>query len=73
MYPNLNAEMARNNVSQKDIALYLNKDESTISYKSSGKSDWFLKECKAINEHFFPNLTIDYLFATKEEINNEEE
>ena len=66
MYPNHNAEMARNNITQLDIAKALNLYPSTVSDKMNGKVDFKLKECKLIIEKLLPNFTIEYLFAVKE-------
>lgn len=68
MFPNLDAEMARENKKQTDVAMILGISESTVSDKMNGKTDFKLKECKKIIFNFFPGFSIDYLFATKEEI-----
>lgn len=73
MYPNLCAEMARKNIEQKDIATILKKGPDGISLKFNGKRAWLLEEAKAIKNIFFPNLQIEYLFATKDEIKEKEE
>lgn len=65
MYPNLNAEMARNKVTQADIAKTLNVYPATVSDKMNGKKDFKLKECKLIIKLLLPNNTIDYLFEVK--------
>ena len=65
MYPNLNAEMARKNVTQIDISEKLNISYSTVSDKINGKKDFKLKECKDIISKLLPGNTIDYLFQTK--------
>lgn len=67
MYPNLNAEMARNKIEQKDIAKALNKGADGISLKFNGKRAWLLDEAKEIKKSFFPKLTLDYLFQTEYE------
>lgn len=67
MYPNLNAEMARNKIEQKDIAKALNKGADGISLKFNGKRAWLLDEAKEIKRKFFPKLTLDYLFQTESE------
>lgn len=71
MYPNLNAEMSRNGLEQKDIAKVLKKGPDGISLKFNGKRAWLLDEAKKIKASFFPELTIDYLFATKNESEKE--
>lgn len=66
MYPNLNAELTRNNRNQSDIVECLNLNSSTVSDKMTGKRDFKLKECKKIIKDILPGYTIDYLFATQE-------
>lgn len=63
MYPNLNAEMSRYNINQKDISSALSIGSATLSEKMTGKKDFKLKECKKIKDLFFKNCTIDYLFS----------
>lgn len=67
MYPNLNAEMSRIGIEQKDIAKKLNKGADGVSLKINGKRAWLLDEAKIIKAAFFPNLSIDYLFEAKED------
>lgn len=71
MYPNLNAEMSRKKIEQKDLAKCISKGQDAISLKMNGKRCWLLDEVKAIRNTFFPNLTIEYLFKTQEELENE--
>ncbi len=71
MYPNLDAEMSRKKITQFDLIGLLDKNSSTISLKITGKRDWKLPECKKIRKSFFPELSLDYLFKTKEEIEQE--
>lgn len=65
MYPNLNAEMSRYNITQKSICNILGINTSTLSDKMTGKKDFKLSECKKIKETYFKNLCIDYLFSEK--------
>ena len=65
MYPNLNAEMSRYNITQKSICNILGINTSTLSDKMTGKKDFKLSECKKIKEAYFKNLCIDYLFSEK--------
>lgn len=67
MYPNLNAEMSRLGIEQKDIAKCINKGPDAVSLKMNGKRVWLLKEAKKIQKTFFNTLTIEYLFETNEE------
>lgn len=68
MYPNLNAEMARHNIKQSNIANALNIKKATVSDKVNNKTSFKIDECKEIKKSFFPNLSLEYLFATKDEI-----
>lgn len=70
MYRNLEAEMARNNVSRKDIANSLNVRYATIIDKLKGKYPIKLDEAIKIKNEFFPNFTVEYLFE-KESCSNE--
>lgn len=71
MYSNLCAEMARLNITQKEMCEKLRINASTLSDKMNGKKDFKLKECKKIRDDIFKNCTIDYLFAKNDEkINN---
>ena len=63
MYPNLEAEMKRRNISNDDIAKVLNKGARTIRSKRSGESEFTLNECMMIRDSFFVSLTIEYLFS----------
>lgn len=67
MFSNLNAEMVRKSKTQTDISKILKLNSSTVSDKMTGKRDFKLKECKKIRDSLFPGLTIDYLFAIKED------
>ena len=65
MFPNLEAEMARNKITQAKLADILNVTPTTMSFKLSGRSSLSLKECVEIKRKVFPNKTLDYLFATE--------
>ncbi|MBQ8299481.1 MAG: hypothetical protein IJX99_06430 [Clostridia bacterium] len=62
MFANLNAEMARNRVTNEDIAVCLEVTLNTVSNKISGKTEFTRKDMWKIREGFFPSLSIDYLF-----------
>ena len=63
MYPNLAAEMARNGIKRKEIAEKLDVRIGTIYDKLNGKYSLTLDEAFFIRETFFPNHTLEYLFA----------
>ena len=48
--PELKAEMARNNMTQKDLAAKMDVTQQSISHKLSGKRRVFLDEAAAISE-----------------------
>ena len=62
MYPNLNAEMARRGLTQREIAPLLGIKTSTLSLKFNGKSGFSLKEAAAIKKILRVDLSLEYLF-----------
>lgn len=62
MFNNLKAEMVRNNLTQKDLAVCLEVDDKTISFKLNGKSKFDVDEMWRIKDKLFPSLSLDYLF-----------
>ncbi len=68
MFPNLNAELARFGISKRTLAKGLKMNYYTLKSRMNGKSDFKCIEMRLIKRTFFPNLTIDYLFATEDEI-----
>ena len=66
MYKNLLAEMARQNITKKDLSEFLHTRYGTIIDKTNGKYDFKLGEALRIKEKFFPNLSIEYLFKKSE-------
>lgn len=55
MLRNLIAEMARADLSYKDLAKAINKDERSISNKISCRTEFTRKEMVEIKRNFFPN------------------
>ena len=64
---NLEAEMKRKKVSRLEIATYLGVSYRTIHSRFNGKVPWEYSECVRIRDHFFPEHTLEYLFATEDE------
>lgn len=62
MYANLEAEMARNNVRNEDIAKAIKRDERTVRNKKSGITEFTWNEVLIIRDKFFQKLTLEYLF-----------
>lgn len=63
---NLEAEMKRNKISRSDIANLLGLSYRTIHSRFNGESEWVYAECVKVRDAYFPNMTLDYLFATEE-------
>ena len=64
MYPNLSAEMARNNIKPSDLSESINISYDSIMNKLNGKTDFTRFEIFEIKNLYFPNLSLDYLFQT---------
>lgn len=62
-YPNLAAEMARNGVTEKDLAQEIGKSTDTIRNWMRGKGDFPVCKALVIQKKFFPQTTISYLFS----------
>lgn len=50
MYRNLNAEIARQNMSRSELAKVLHKSQGTVSGKMSNKITWTLPEALTIRK-----------------------
>lgn len=73
MFANLRAEMARNQISIKDIAKNIGVNRDTMGRKLSGKSPIYLNEAFKIREEFFPEKEIPFLFeelCTEDKLGN---
>lgn len=66
MYRNLEAELARNGITRKEIAKIIGCSTSTVSQKMSGKSSFTMPEARALQKVLGIDKPIDYLFATNE-------
>ena len=65
MFGNLLVEMKRAKVTQSDIARHLSLSKVSVIQKIYGRTDFTASEMFAIKEHFFPELTLEYLFEKK--------
>lgn len=63
---NLEAEMKRKRISRKNIADLLGVSYRTIHSRFNGESEWRYSECVKVRDTYFPDKTLDYLFATDE-------
>ena len=65
-YPNLKAEMARSNISIKDLMEVTGKSRAGVSNNLNGRGRFSVDESIAIRDNLFPKISIDYLFAPDE-------
>lgn len=64
---NLEAEMKKKKISRSDIASLLGLSYRTIHSRFNGESEWGYSECVKVRDTYFPDKTLDYLFATEED------
>jgi len=64
-YPNLNAELARQGLTQDQMAEMIGRTPETVSRWMTGKNAMPVGECFRIKETLFPTLSVDYLFASE--------
>ena len=75
-YPNLEAEMAREGIQQKDISNLLYGDCSNghinaVNRRLTGQIKLNIDEIKIIRSTYFAEMTLDYLFINRDELINE--
>lgn len=63
VFPNLKAEMARKNITVKEIAEFLGKNDSWLDNRISGKASLPLVDGVRIKNKFFPEIDIEVLFS----------
>lgn len=67
IFKNLEAELARNGLKRKDITDVIFNGATNKTWRKLTATDQTveltLKECEQIRDTFFPDMTIDYLFA----------
>ena len=68
MFPNLEAEMAREKISIKKLSELTDINYETLKLKLRGVTEFKLGEMLSIKRKVFANETLDYLFATEEGI-----
>lgn len=70
MYKNLLAEIVRTGLNKEDIAKHLNISDKALKQKLTGEVEFKLNECLKIKSVLAENrLGLDYLFATKQDLN----
>lgn len=67
MYKNLEAEMAREKVTRKDLADLLDVRYATVIDKLKGRFSFTLDEAFKIRNRYFSNLSFEYLFETEKD------
>lgn len=67
MYPNLEAEIARKDITKTEIADGINMPRSTFTQKIGGKFEFTVGEAKRIQKKYFPEYSIEYLFKKRGE------
>lgn len=67
MFENLKAEMARINLSMRDLSKDKELDLSyeSIRNKFNGTTEWVKREMWHIKKKYFPDKSIEYLFEQK--------
>lgn len=63
MTQNLEMEMTRKKITKKELATVIGMPTRTLYEKMSGRSKFTMEEAFIIRDTFFPDLTLDYLFA----------
>lgn len=63
MYPNLNAEMARHNITVMILSERTGIPYSTLAPKVRGEKPVKMAEARLIRDAISDSLTLDYLFA----------
>lgn len=69
MFENLKAEMARKNLTIKNISRDLGYVYETLRNKFLGNTDWLRSEMFEIKNTYFPDKSIEYLFEKKSQPN----
>ena len=62
-YPNLSAEMRRFNIEQREIAEHIGRTPETVNRWLTGKNPPSVEDAFKVRDTFFPNMSVDYLFA----------
>ena len=66
-YRNLKAEMARKDITIKDLMAVTGKSRPGISNNLNGRGRFTVEESLAIRRAYFPEMSIDYLFESDED------
>lgn len=72
MFPNLKAEMARINVTCKDIGNILGRSSEWVETRLQGKAKLPINEAIKIKQACFPYASYEYLFADEPLVNGKD-
>lgn len=61
----LRGEMAKRKVSIEDIATLLGIHRNSVANKLNGESSFSIEQAVMIQEKYFPDLSLKYLFSTE--------
>lgn len=61
-YPILRGEMAKRKISIEEIADFLEIHRNSVANKLNGNSNFSVDESMRLQEKFFPDLDLKYLF-----------
>lgn len=64
---NLRGEMAKRKITIEDLAAYLGIHRNSVANKLNGSSSFSIEESVKIQEHYFPEKELKYLFAKEEQ------
>lgn len=67
MYANLEGELRKRNITRQKIAKDMNLNIATVSRKLTENGRLKLSEAYKIRDLYFPDMSIEYLFATDEQ------
>lgn len=65
MYPNLLKAMEENNLNDKHLSKVLNMPYTTVRERTKGKYSFTFEQAIIIQQKFFPNEEVEYLFLPK--------
>lgn len=65
MYPNLLKAMEENNLNDKDLSKVLNMPYTTVRERTKGKYSFTFEQAIIIQQKFFPDEKVEYLFLAK--------
>lgn len=66
-YPKLEMEIFKARITKKSIADYLGITPKALNNKLKNRNHFTIDEAKKIQEHFFPEFTLEELFAVEQE------